>query len=100
MAFLGELRPAMRQAFGESHLHTLQLDSLYGEIIYNARSSTPADFEAAVPVMEDLVRRSTRILGASHPSTIINQKILTNLKTHLKKWYASRTSEFGFKMNL
>ena len=80
MALVQELQPAMRQVLGESHLLTLKLDALYGSIIYNDRSSTPADFAAAVPAMEDVIRRMKRVLGASHPSTITSLSILEGLK--------------------
>ena len=84
MTFLRELQPIMRQGLGINHLLTLKLDTLYGEIIYNDRSSTRADLAAAVPALKDVVRRSKRVLGAAHPSTITSQRVLMNLK----KWCA------------
>ena len=79
-SFLREQLPAARRAFGEDGYMFLEFRSLYAEITLRDRSSTLDDFDEAELIVEDVVRRCQRVMGAVHPTTQTNKRLLHALK--------------------
>ena len=59
-----------RRILGEGHRLTLKMRLNYAQSLYmNVYGSTLDDLEESVTTLEDLERRSQRVLGIAHPFT-------------------------------
>ena len=80
-SFSREKLPSARRALGDDHPLVFKLRSIYAETSLHDESSTRADLDEAVSVVEDVIQRSQRVFGASHPVTQNKRDLLKALKT-------------------
>ena len=73
--------PAARRALGNDHPLVFKLRGMYAETSLHDQSSTRADLDEAVSVVEDVIQRSQRVCGAAHPDTQNMRDLLQALKT-------------------
>ena len=58
-----------------------KLCGVYAETSLHDKSSTRDDIDEAVLIVEDVIQRSQRVMGAAHPSTQEMRRLLGALKT-------------------
>ena len=73
--------PAARRALGNDHTVVFKLCGVYAETSLHDESSTRADLDEAVLIVEDVIQRSQRVFGAAHPETQHKRRILKALET-------------------
>ena len=76
-----EKLPAARRALGNDHPLVFKLRGMYAETSLHDQSSTRADLDEAVSVVEDVIQRSQRVCGTAHPETQNMRDLLKALKT-------------------
>ena len=76
-----EKLPAARRALGNDHPLVFKLRGIYAETSLHDESSTLADLDEAVSVVEEIIQRSQRVCGAAHPETQNMRDLLKALKT-------------------
>ena len=81
MSFVREKLPATRRDLGDDHSLVFKLRSIYAETSLHNESSTLGDLDEAVSIMEHVIQRSQRVLGAAHPDTESSRRLLKALKT-------------------
>ena len=69
--------PIAQRSLGDDHKWTLLLRSWYGKLLCRKADAS------GVEVLEDIVRRSNRVLGSNHPDSKQMQEALDDARTKL-----------------
>ena len=73
-----------RRALGDDHDITLSLGSLLGDSLARVGTSpTVSNLHEAIAILEDVCKRSRRLLGGSHPHTDTRQRALDDARRFL-----------------
>ena len=87
VSILREALSEARRALGDDHQMTLMLSSLLSDSLLRAKSrqSRPTidDLHEAIAILEDVWKRSRRLLGGSHPHTDTRQRALDDARRFL-----------------
>ena len=63
--------PVARRALGDSDETTLRMRGYYAEVLYKDDGATLDDLREAVTTLEETSRTARRVLGGTHPSTMV-----------------------------
>ena len=69
-SLLRKVVPVARRVLGDSNDVTLQLQWIYGRVLYRDDAATLDDLHEAVTTLEDMVPIVRRVFGGAHPTTM------------------------------
>ena len=75
--FLNDVMPIAQRSLGDDHKWTLLLRSWYGKLLCRKADAS------AIDILEDIVRRSNRVLGPNHPDSEQMQDTLDDARAKL-----------------
>ena len=82
-----------RRALGDDHDITLSLGSLLGDSLARVGTSpTVSNLHEAIAILEDVCKRSRRLLGGSHPHTDTRQRALDDARRFLAHHFPEEES--------
>ena len=88
-SLLRKTMPISRRHLGESHEFTLRIRNNYAVALYEDPSATLDDLRGAVTTLEDTKRIARRVLGGTHPLTLMTEEGLRRSRAVLRYREAS-----------
>ena len=72
-----------RRVFGKSHDNTLKLTWSFARTLYEDPGATFDDLRESVTTHEETARIARRVLGGTHPTTMVIEESLQNARAAL-----------------
>ena len=76
--------PMARRVFGKSHNDTLKLTWSFARTLYEDPGATLDDLRESVTTHEETARIARRVLGGTHPTTVVIEESLRNARAVLR----------------
>ena len=83
-SLLRKVVPVARRVLGDSNDVTLQLQWIYGRVLYRDDGATLDDLREAVTTLEETKRTTRRVMGGAHPTAAGIERDLHNARVALR----------------